>query len=164
MKNAFKVIGDITEIYINHKGRIVVCLIDTEDLIRVHEAIHGTITAKICYKSGRLYAMCRTVRGCGVSPERLHRLILNAPKEFDVDHIHHNTLDNRKSEIRLATKSQNQTNRLGAQVNNTSSGIRGVFKFGPNSWKASFRGKHLGMFKTCEEAEQMVNLYIVNSK
>ena len=45
----------------------------------------------------------------------MHRLImqkeLNNKPQLDIDHINHNTLDNRKCNLRLATKSQNSMNR-----------------------------------------------------
>lgn len=40
----------------------------------------------------------------------MHREILNAPSGMDVDHANGNRLDNRKSNIRLATRSQNVAN------------------------------------------------------
>ena len=40
----------------------------------------------------------------------LHREIINAPNAIDVDHINGDPLDNRKSNLRLATTSQNRAN------------------------------------------------------
>lgn len=41
----------------------------------------------------------------------MHRLILNPDKGVEVDHINHNTLDNRRSNLRLVTSRQNHWNR-----------------------------------------------------
>jgi hypothetical protein len=40
----------------------------------------------------------------------MHRLILNTEKGIETDHINGNTLDNRRCNLRLATKSQNAMN------------------------------------------------------
>lgn len=41
---------------------------------------------------------------------RMHKVILKAPKGFEIDHINRNTLDNRKKNLRIVTHSQNMKN------------------------------------------------------
>ncbi len=41
----------------------------------------------------------------------MHRKIMNAPKNLQVDHRNHQTLDNRRCNLRLCTNGQNQHNR-----------------------------------------------------
>lgn len=55
---------------------------------------------------------------------RMHRLVMNCPDDMDIDHINHNTMDNRKSNLRIVTKSQNHMNKT-IYKNNTS-GVKGI--------------------------------------
>jgi hypothetical protein len=86
---------------------------------------------------------------------QMHRLIMHAQKGQEVDHIFHLTLDNRKSELRLCTKNQNQHNR-GKQANNTG-GFKGVsWDKRDQKWKAyiTMNGKQktVGRYDTPELA------------
>jgi hypothetical protein len=58
----------------------------------------------------------------------LHRLIMDAPNGLDVDHINHDPLDCRRSNLRIATRSQNMQNRRGA-TRKSVTGIRGVSRY-----------------------------------
>ncbi|WP_404991195.1 HNH endonuclease [Cupriavidus pauculus] len=54
----------------------------------------------------------------------MHRLILAAPTGLLVDHRNHATLDNRRENLRVCSRSQNQQNR---RVNaNSTTGVKGV--------------------------------------
>lgn len=85
----------------------------------------------------------------------MSRVIMDAPKDFQVDHINHDTLDNRRSNLRLATRSQNQINSGKRKVNK--SGYKGVsFYKETKKWKAriNYNNKniHLGYFTDIKEA------------
>lgn len=43
---------------------------------------------------------------------RMHRVIMDVPKGLYIDHINHNTLDNRKSNLRICNRSQNNQNQI----------------------------------------------------
>lgn len=53
------------------------------------------------------------VRSIGRGTKYLHREIMSAPCGYDVDHINHDTLDNRKSNLRICLHAENLRNRLG---------------------------------------------------
>ena len=55
----------------------------------------------------------------------MHRIIMNAPEGMCVDHINRDKLDNRRSNLRLATRAENLWN-AGMSAANTS-GYRGVY-------------------------------------
>ena len=57
----------------------------------------------------------------------LHRLIMNEPEGFEIDHIDHNGLNNQKSNLRIVTHQQNMMNKRGDRQ--TSSKFRGVHWF-----------------------------------
>lgn len=85
----------------------------------------------------------------------LHRLIVSCPDDMVVDHINGDVLDNRKSNLRIATRQQNNMNRR-VSSNNTS-GVTGVsFCRSYNKWQStiSVNGKmiHLGLFSNIEDA------------
>lgn len=90
---------------------------------------------------------------------KLHRFVMDAGPEEDVDHIFHNKLDCRKSKLRKCTNQQNGFNRrVGA---NNSTGVKGVVKitwgnYKNKKWKAQIwvNGKSvwLGNFDMFDEA------------
>ena len=106
------------------------------------------------------YAGRQTPRG---TPGRqvsvwMHREILGLPRKSDgrlADHINHVTMDNRRSNLRIATCSQNSRNHRRRADN--PSGFIGVSFYVPvGKWRAriAFAGRqmHLGYYATCEEA------------
>ena len=48
---------------------------------------------------------------CQIKIVRLHRVIMNPPDGLLIDHQNGNSLDNRRANLRFATRSQNATNR-----------------------------------------------------
>ena len=79
----------------------------------------------------------------------LHRFILNAPKNKKVDHKFHNTLDNRRSKLRLCTHAQNMAN-MKPHKGGTSK-YKGVIRISNGSWIAhltvDYVPMYLGIFK-----------------
>lgn len=81
----------------------------------------------------------------------MHRVIIEAPDEMFVDHINHNGLDNRRSNLRLATRSENTQNRRKISTK-TRSRYKGLslHKERRKGWSARIRvkgkSKFLGFF------------------
>jgi hypothetical protein len=91
---------------------------------------------------------------------KMHRVIMNASNDVEVDHINRVRLDNRKCNLRIVTRTQNMHNcgRKGGKA-----GYKGVFKITHGDrWytQIGFQGKtiYLGSFDTKEEAAQMYDL------
>jgi hypothetical protein len=86
----------------------------------------------------------------------LHREIMKAPKGLVVDHINGNTLDNRRENLRLATKRQNTCN-MRINKEGCTSKYRGVnWHISVKKWVARItvnrRRIHLGVFDSEVEA------------
>jgi hypothetical protein len=95
---------------------------------------------------------------------QMYNQIMPVSKGFEIDHANRNPLDNRKHNLRIVTRSQNQRNK-GIQKNNTS-GINGVyFNRFAKKWGVQKRidGKHysFGYYNTKAEAIE-VNKKIEN--
>lgn len=84
------------------------------------------------------YAYRRKLIGDKKTCIYLHRFILDAPKDKDVDHINGDPLDNRRNNIRLCTTGQNLANR--GKMSTNSSGYRGVIRV-KNKWVAQIGGR-----------------------
>ncbi len=103
------------------------------------------------------------IKGTPRGKIHMHRVVMNTPLGMETDHINGDKCDNRKSNLRICTKSQNNANR-GLAANNTS-GYKGV------TWDKN-RGKwfaqtkllqkkvNLGYFDTKEEAALAYNEFI----
>ena len=79
------------------------------------------------YKSIHTYYAVRNTRKTNgkQKTQLMHRVIMNCSNDKQIDHINHNTLDNRKSNLRICTQNQNQYNqRLHKK---TSSKYKGVY-------------------------------------
>lgn len=121
-------------------------IIDDED---AHLAQHKWCAAK---REKTVYAQRRVWRADGTSTiVLLHQEVLGVKW---ADHIDRNGLNCRRSNLRPATRKQQQANR-GKQVNN-SSGFKGVHRYPHGKWRAQLTqdGKrvHIGMYDTAEEA------------
>lgn len=85
----------------------------------------------------------------------MHRFVMDCPNNMVVDHIDHNTTNNRKNNLRICTQHENTMN-CKIPTNNTS-GTKGVsYDSFYQKWNASIRinykNKNLGYFDSIENA------------
>jgi HNH endonuclease len=111
--------------------------------------------ARYCKRRNVYYASRAARVGENGSTLSMHRLITLCPPGLVVDHINHNTLDNRKKNLRVCTHHQNTMNRKKGMKNTT--GHTGVYKRKERlPWYATigFNGKDiwLGSFATKKQA------------
>ena len=111
---------DDTVRYINLAGGLfaIVDAVDYEGLSKHHWRAFGTSTG---------YYACCTIKG---RPVFMHRLIMDPPEGFVVDHINANKQDNRRCNLRVCTQAENlRNNRKG----------RGTSRFKGVSWNSACR-------------------------
>lgn len=142
-----EIVGDIARIPIGLNGKDGFALVDKEDawLDGYRWSLsHGYPSTRIDGKS-----------------VLLHRLLLKAPNEKDVDHIDGNPFNSKKDNLRLCTRAQNNYNRKVPKDHKT--GYKGVYwhksarKFAARI-QHNKRSMHLGLFATVEEAASAYDL------
>jgi len=103
------------------------------------------------------YRAERSIRGESGKQKTIgmHRFLMMAPDGMQVDHINHNCLDNRRSNLRICTPSENCYNRKVKSDSKT--GIKGVrvdaYGF-TSSITVKGKKKYLGYFMTAEDAHE----------
>lgn len=130
--------------------------VDIEDFERINQC---TWFVQWCRATRSHYAR-RKIRVDGKRyTQSMHREVLGLrPGNPDVDHINHNTVDNRKENLRLVTHRQNHENRrdqsaFGAGVQRIGTRFRAQARI-------AGRAHHVGMFDTPEEAQDARRRFI----
>jgi hypothetical protein len=136
-----------------HLGQGFVALVDDEDYERVsHLSWYAQVTPSTAYAVHN-----KRIPNQGWKKLRLHRLIMGAPDDAEVDHIDGNGLNNQRYNLRIVTRADNMKNKN--IYKNNSSGYKGVtWDTSRNKWRAQvgFNGKSvtIGRFGNLEDAAQ----------
>lgn len=92
--------------------------------------------------------------------ETMHRVIIDVPENMQVDHKNHNTLDNRKENLRIATPAENMRNMRNRKEGAKYKGVHWLEK--DKKWSARIRvfGKtrNIGNFESDIEAGRAYDL------
>lgn len=139
--NSYKIIDDVCYIDISYKGQQYITKVDLEDLPRIKKEF------------GRMFAKPRITDNYVINRKgmKLHRLITNCPKGLVVDHINHDTLDNRKCNLRVVEQLVNANNkRIINKVN-----LKGVYA-NHNIWTAELRYKGVRYRKHFSKLEEAI--------
>lgn len=133
-----------------------VALVDDEDFKRVSQYKWHAYCPNQWRGSNKYYAATSTRDACGkniIIP--MHRFLIGANEGLEVDHINLNTLDNRKSNLRQATRLQNSQNSSMKRTN--TSGFKGAsYDIRAKRWKSKigYMGNQIsiGYYETPELA------------
>lgn len=110
MRNKYRIEDNIVYIEVKYKEIVMETLIDLEDfdLVNSNGAWHAQ------FDSNDIYYICGHRRINNAKKIiKIHRLIMDiSDPKIKVDHINHNTLDNRKCNLRLVTDQENQFNKI----------------------------------------------------
>jgi hypothetical protein len=108
MNNRIFLSGNIgvIETYNKKFDRYFYIIVDREDLDLIKNNA-TSVNVQIEYYTEYATYRCYTDK----KSKRLHRLIMNDPKGYEVDHINHIGLDNRKCNLRKCTSKENSKNR-----------------------------------------------------
>jgi len=102
------------------------------------------------HSTGRGYIERNLPRLNGIQKKQMmHRLLMDDPVGLEVDHINHDKSDNRRCNLRIATRQQNSFNHPGQS--NSLSGIKGArWNRCKRKWQSSIKVNgesiHLGWF------------------
>ena len=114
-----------------------VALVDDDDYEILNQYKWHALFDKV---GGGYYAKtCQAIPVGGITSNLMHRAILKVASDFvHVDHVNHNTLDNTRGNLRIATPSQNGANRK-RNINNIS-GFKGVsWRNDRNKWVVNIK-------------------------
>jgi hypothetical protein len=156
MKNKYEIRGEVTVIFLKSlKYGDMETLIDTEDLKRVND-YKGTWRAHYSKCTNSYYCRGTYQKGYVRENVMLARWLLHPKKKEIIDHINHNTLDNRSStNLRKTNISGNNQNKI------NTNGMRGITKRKDGGkWTARIslnkKKYHLGTFDDLEQAKLVV--------
>ena len=148
--NTWAVYDDYAVCNVVFKGKTISFYIDSNDYKEI-----SSYTWRISQKRQKFYVICGSKKKGTMC--YLHRkLIKEVGSQEEIDHIDGNSLNNRRSNLRIVDKQENIDNQRATRIDNQI-GIRGVYprnnenKFGVDF---SYHGKRYypGSWKTIEEA------------
>lgn len=162
MKNKYNIKGEVVEIILeNRKGEINIALVSSSKLDLLEKLDVKWHAVKWPGSKGYYVQASYKKDTGGPGTFILHRVLTGASDYARVvDHINHNTLDNRDENLRVVSRSQNNQNRSGPQPGNRTSKLRGITWNKKNSrWivQGTYNKKklYLGSFTDLEKAKEV---------
>lgn len=145
----YEVLSDYAKVYLSDGEHFMLCDLDDLDM---------ALSAPLFYsKDGYAQGVNRRTR----KMEFFHRRVISVPQGYVTDHINHNRLDNRKSNLRAVTIKENSNNKVnqihlpakGVRLKKSSIGDRYIVNIHTNEFKT----KYIGVYDTLDEAIEARN-------
>jgi hypothetical protein len=113
--NRYEIRGSDTILFLNHKGKVLETVIDTSDLEKVKGYGVWCVVDKNCDGKKLYVGLNISKTKNGKRKQRkvyLHQVICPKPEGSNlvVDHINHDTFNNRRENLRLVTQAENMRN------------------------------------------------------
>ena len=130
-----------------------VAVVDNADLSLIAEYKWW---ASFTARDRKYRAVSHVMRGKKKTQIYMHQMIMGTPEGLETDHIHHHTLDNRRSNLRVCTHGQNMMNQRARA--GSASGYKGVYPVPryPGKFRAIIHANkesyHLGTFNDSRDA------------
>lgn len=158
MKNSYKIDKEKNlvsiELHNKHLG-VLNTIIDYEDFEKVNQY---KTTWFIGYGKGHIDGVKTKVQKKKTRvPIWMHRLIMDCPKNLVIDHINGDTLDNRKSNLRIVTSQENSTNL--SSKGKGKSGYTNIY-LEDGRYRVRIHQTSFGCYKTLEEAIEVRNEHL----
>lgn len=152
MKNKFRIDGEVTTVFLSSGDGIKEAIIDTKSLEILND-FEGTFRAVWNQNTKSYYA-----QGNDLTNKKknvmMHRWVMCAPEGMVVDHLNHDTLDNRRSNLKVTTQSHNMLNLDPRKLQGRVPGVK--WYESRQKWRAvvtvNKKEHHLGYFKQKEDA------------
>lgn len=154
MKNKYSIDGSVGHIHIvSRAGVEFIVTVDSEDIPALVDAKSSWYINE--YALGKIRVQGRVRVDGNIVKTSLHRFLLGFPEKI-VDHIDSDALNNKKENLRLATKSENAQNYIGARKDNKL-GILGVcWSKHHRKWQASIEVDGTKFRKYCPTIAEAV--------
>ena len=147
----------------NKKGEHYICLIDVDDFDKLDQFgykwhLLWSRTTKSYYAKATKYNGIINGKP-SYETVLMHRFLMDCPNDMTVDHLNYDTLDNRKSNMRVVTLDKNNKNRQNKANRNSKTGVRNVsYSKLEDKFVVQFQieGKNtrMALFDTLEDAKR----------
>ena len=152
MVNKYFVKNNIVHIVYLYKEIEYDILIDIADFDLVNSFKN---TWKPNVKNGKIESICNRLQVNKVRKSfKLHNVLMCPPDGYIVDHINGNTLDNRRSNLRICTQAENSQN---VHITKSATGIRNV-TIENGKYRVRINGVSYGVYSSLEEAKRVAEL------